>query len=244
MFAIYIIYFFMYCKQILTALLAGSLMFFSCSDSKRDALGKTEVVIETSRGNIVVRLFDDTPLHRDNFVRMINDGVYNGVLWNRVVPGGTIQSGEPTHTPKGTPPTVDTTDYRHTVPCEIRYPRYFHKAGVLAMARQPDDVNPKRESSGTHFYIVTGRHFTRTKLAELWHYRQLTEPAFSLPSMPEEHKKVYTSRGGAPHLDGDYTIFGQVVDGMHVVESIGKVPIDEQERPLKEVVINKVWVRK
>ena len=119
----------------LSAFVAALLM-FSCSDPKRDAIGKTEVVIETSRGDITLRLYDDTPLHRDNFIKMINEGVYEDIIWNRIVPEGTIQSGEPTQKAGGAAPTVDADKYRHTIPAEIKYPKYYHKAGALAMARR------------------------------------------------------------------------------------------------------------
>ena len=216
----------------------------SCGDDKRDVIGKTEIVIETSRGNIMARLYDDTPIHRDNFIKMIEEGVYENLIWNRIVPGATIQTGEPMHKAGGAAPTVDVSKYRHTLPAEIKFPRYFHKAGALAMCRQPDDVNPDRLSSGTHFYIVSGKKYDLGSLAELWQGRREGEPGFKLPSLSAYQKQVYTTRGGAPLLDGDYTIFGEVVDGMGVVESINKVPINAKEQPLKEVVLKRVRVVK
>lgn len=230
-------------KQILTSLLFAGILISSCSDNSREKIGKTEVVIETSRGKITLRLYDDTPLHRDNFIRMIKDGVYDGILWNRIVPQGTIQSGEPTLTVNGAPPSVDVSKYKHTIPPEILYPRYCHKAGALAMARQPDSINVNRESSGTHFYIVTGKVYTRSSLSALWNYRLDTESDFKYGRMPESHKHYYTTKGGTPHLDGDYTIFGEVVDGMNVVESIGRIRVDALERPIKKVYIKKVYVK-
>lgn len=215
----------------------------SCSDPKRDAIGKTEVVIETCRGDITLRLYDDTPLHRDNFIRMIREGVYENIVWNRIVPQGTIQSGEPSQKAGGAAPTVDTAQYRHTIPAEILYPKYYHKAGALAMARQPDSVNVNRESSGTHFYIVSGKNFNRGSLAELWQSRRDTEPGFKLPALNEQQKHAYTTNGGCPHLDGDYTIFGEVVDGMRVVESINRIPVNELEHPLKEVIIKTIRIK-
>ena len=222
--------------------LVGSL--FSCGDDKRDAIGRTEVVIETSRGKIVARLYDDTPIHRDNFIKMVEEGVYENLIWNRIVPGVTIQTGEPTQKAGGVAPTVDVSKYRHTLPAEIKFPRYFHKAGALAMCRQPDEVNPDRVSSGTHFYIVSGKKYDLGSLAELWQGRRDAEPGFKLPSLSAYQKKIYTTKGGAPLLDGDYTIFGEVVDGMGVVESINKVPIDAKERPLREVVVKRIRIVK
>ena len=219
------------------------MMMLSCSD-ERDVIGKTEVVIETSRGDITVRLYDDTPLHRDNFIKMIEAGVYEDIIWNRIVPGATIQSGEPSQKAGGAEPTVDPEKYRHRLPAEILYPRHFHKAGALAMCRQPDSINVNRESSGTHFYIVAGKTYTMGSLAETWQSRRDTEPGFKLPALSAYQKQVYTTKGGCPLLDGDYTIFGEVVDGMLVVESINKVPIDAKEHPLKEVTIKRVRIKK
>ncbi len=233
-------------KKIIPSLLVAmlALALFSCSDDKRDLIGKTEVVIETSRGDITVRLYDDTPVHRDNFIKMIEEGVYENIIWNRIVPGATIQSGEPSQKAGGAKPTVDPEKYRHRLPAEILYPRHYHKAGALAMCRQPDSVNVNRESSGTHFYIVAGKKYTMGTLAELWQTRRDTEPGFKLPALSAHQKQVYTTKGGCPLLDGDYTIFGEVVDGMMVVESINKVPIDAKEHPLKEVIIKRVRIKK
>ena len=233
-------------KKLLFSLALALVAFLasSCSDDKRDAIGRTEIVIETSRGNITARLYDDTPIHRDNFIKMIEEGVYDNLIWNRIVPGVTIQTGEPTQKAGGAAPTVDASKYRHTLLPEIKFPRHFHKAGALAMCRQPDDVNPDRVSSGTHFYIVSGKKYDLGSLAEVWQCRRDNEPGFKLPSLSAYQKKVYTTKGGAPLLDGDYTIFGEVVDGMGVVESINKVPIDAKERPLKEVVVKRIRIVK
>lgn len=228
----------------ITALIILNTFILSCSDNKRDAIGKTEIVIETSRGNITARLYDDTPIHRDNFIRMIEEGIYENIIWNRIVPGATIQSGEPTQKAGGAVPTVDASKYRHTLLAEIKFPRHFHKAGALAMCRQPDNLNPDRVSSGTHFYIVSGKKYTPSSLAELWQGRRDNELGFKLPSLSAYQKQVYTTKGGAPLLDGDYTIFGEVVDGMGVVESINKVPIDAKECPLKEVLVKRIRIVK
>ncbi len=214
-----------------------------CSDKKRDAIGHTEVVLETSMGKITVRLYDDTPLHRDNFVRMARMGAYDGIVWNRIVEGSTIQSGDPLLRADGGKPAVDPVLADKTIKAEIHYPRHFHKPGALGMARQPDDINPGRESSATQFYIVTGKVYTTGKLAELHQFMLDTDTLHNIPSIPAPLKEVYTTRGGAPHLDGAYTVFGEVVDGMRVVEAIGKVPCDEHERPLKQVVLERVTVK-
>lgn len=256
----------------------------ACSDSKRDALGKTEVVIETSVGDITVRLYDDTPLHRDNFVRLAKAGVYDGVLFNRIVKDMCIQAGDPSLRSSDAAPMPEM-DYDYTVPAEIIYPKYFHKQGALAMAHEPDSVNPEHASSSTQWYIVTGEKQTSAQLAELQAliYQAKVDARFAalqkqyadelehlkatdhaaqqalfskLEKQAEEElaknppapfnatqKQVYATKGGAPHLDGDYTVFGEVVDGMPVALRIGRTPTDGAEHPLKQVVVKRVRVK-
>lgn len=233
-------------KKLLYSLLPGlfALLAASCSGGSRDAIGRTEVVIETSRGNITLRLYDDTPLHRDNFIRLVREGVYDGLLWNRVVPDGTIQTGDLTYRAHGLiPKEVDTSEYHYTIPPEILYPRHFHKAGALAMAREADDVNPGRESSSTQFYIVSGKVYDRGSLSDLNQFMRDSDTTHTRPPLTEQQKQAYTTRGGCPHLDGDYTVFGEVVDGLQVVQYIDRLRTDEHERPLKEVVIKRIRVK-
>ena len=175
-----------------------ALFLIACSDKKRDAIGHTEVVMETSMGNITLRLYDDTPLHRDNFVRLARMGAYDGIVWNRIVDQSTIQSGDPNLRADGGKPSIDPSWAEKTIKAEIRYPRHFHKPGALAMARQPDDINPDRESSATQFYIVTGKVYSVMKLAELHQFMVETDTLHTIPSIPAPLKKVYTTRGGAP----------------------------------------------
>lgn len=232
-------------KKLLYPFLFGlsALLISACSDSKRDAIGRTEVVIETSRGNITLRLYDDTPLHRDNFIRLVRQGVYDGLLWNRIVPEGTIQTGDLTLKARGQKLTADTSQYHYTIEPEIVYPRHFHKAGALAMAREADDVNPGRRSSPTQFYIVSGKVYDRGSLAELNQFMRDSDTTRVRPALTEQQKQAYTTRGGCPHLDGDYTVFGEVVDGLPVVQYINRLRTDEHERPIKEVVIKRIRIK-
>lgn len=230
-------------RTIRTILLAGLMLMTGCTDRKRDAIGHTEVIMETSMGDITLRLYDDTPLHRDNFIRLARMGAYDGIIWHRIVPQSMIQSGDPTLCANGGKSSFDASLGKKTIKAEILYPRHFHKPGALAMARQPDDINPGRESSGTQFYIVTGKLYTPGKLAELHQFMMDTDTLHRIPPIPEAIKKVYTTRGGAPHLDGGYTVFGEVVDGMRVVEAIGNVPSDEREKPLRQVVLKRVIIK-
>lgn len=243
-----------------------------------------EVLIETSMGDIKVRLYDDTPKHRDNFIALAKSGVYDNILFHRVIKDFMVQTGDPGIKPSGVPLAVDTTAYRYTVPAEIRYPRHFHKKGALAAARMGDDVNPEKASSGTQFYIVTGKTYTPSSLMQLYSamyqnqveltYEKLSyghvkemymmrrrgdaeqlqelkdslmleaeEMVASNPPQPfnEAQKQAYTTVGGAPHLDGEYTVFGEVVEGIKVAEAIEKVRTIK-ERPTQEIVIKKVTV--
>lgn len=261
-------------------LLCALVLLAACGE-KREG---TEALIETSMGDIRVVLFDDTPLHRDNFIKLARAGVYDEVMWHRIVPGLMIQTGDPTLRPGKKTVTADTSALHYTVPQEIRFPKYIHRRGMLAAARQPDDQNPKKASSATQWYIVTGEKYTPTSLADFyqtlcqeavnvrWRKLQdenatrldylekadkdayydlqdsiLTVAENEIAANPprrfnEQQKRVYTTEGGCPHLDGEYTVFGRVLEGMPVVEKIVNVPTDELERPLREVYIKKVTI--
>ena len=261
-------------------LLLSVMLFASCSKQKEG----TEVLIETSMGDIRAVLFDDTPLHRDNFIRLAREGYFDEMMWHRIVPGLMIQTGDPTLKPGNKPVAVDTSALHYTVPQEIRFPKYIHRRGMLAAARQPDDINPRKESSPTQWYIVTGEKYTASSLADFYqtlyqeavnaHWRKLQDAHAKRLEWLETHdkdayyelqdsilnvaegvvanhpprqfneqqKRSYTTEGGCPHLDGEYTIFGQVIKGMDVVEKIVNVPTDDRERPLHEVYIKKVTI--
>lgn len=270
--------------------LAGSIICLvltaACTNSPKNMNEpETKVLIETSAGDIKVKLYNDTPLHRDNFLKTVREGAYDNILFHRIVRNFMVQSGDPTLKPGNIQPTVDTTAYRYTIPAEIVYPRHFHHKGALAAARMGDAVNPRKESSGTQFYIVTGKVFSKIELMELRNalyqskvdalYEQmrsghlkelyllrksgkmerLHELEDSLlreaesymvqnppaPLTPEQ-ERAYTTIGGAPHLDGEYTVFGEVVEGIHVAETIEKVRSDGKERPVSEVYIKKMTV--
>lgn len=235
-------------------------------------------------GDIKIKLYNDTPRHRDNFIKLAKSGAYDNILFHRVVRNFMIQTGDPAIKPQGIPLSVDTNDYRYTLPAEIHYPRHFHKKGALAAARMGDAVNPEKASSGTQFYIVTGKVFTPGSLMELYSaiyqshidtlYEQLshtrmkdmfllrkkgeTEKLQALkdslleeaerqiadnPPVPfnDEQKRVYSTIGGSPHLDNEYTVFGEVTEGLQVAEAIEKVKTS-REKPLQEIIIRKVTV--
>ncbi len=195
--------------------------------------GKTIVTMETTMGKIVLRLYDETPLHRDNFVKLAKDHVYDGLLFHRVIKNFMIQGGDPkSRDAKPGQPLGDGT-LGYTIPAEFR-PNLFHKRGALCAARQGDNVNPKKESSASQFYIVQGNR---------WDEKQLKMMAERMgKKFSPEQVKVYTTMGGTPHLDGDYTVFGEVIEGMEIIDKISEVRCDRMDRPVDDVRIIKVSV--
>ena len=189
----------------------------------------------TNYGTIVLRLYDSTPLHRDNFIRLIKSGYYDSILFHRVIKNFMIQAGDPNskHAEPGEPLGNGGPDY--TIPAEFRA-SLFHKKGVLAAARESDDTNPSKASSGSQFYIVQGKKFTDAGLDSVETIRLKGR------KIPVEHREVYKTTGGTPHLDLNYTVFGEVVSGLNVVDSIASTPTskgEDQDRPLQDIKILK-----
>jgi cyclophilin family peptidyl-prolyl cis-trans isomerase len=218
---------------------------------------KKDVEITTTKGIVVVRLSDSTPQHRDNFLRLVKTGYYDSLLFHRVIRNFMIQSGDPdsksgnpgkplsqggsggpaselrqNFVPRSSSPVTFASS---VIPAEFR-PTLFHKRGALGAARTGDDVNPARASSGSQFYIVEGKRFTDAGLDSVEKFRLKGR------KIPEDERSIYRQLGGAPHLDQQYTVFGEVVRGMDVVDSIAAVktsgpPLD---RPVAEVRILKM----
>ncbi len=193
------------------------------------------VMIHTTMGDIVVKLYDETPIHRDNFLKLVREGYYDGTLMHRVIRGFMIQGGDPNS--KGAAPDKmlggGSPDY--TLEAEIREGLY-HKRGALAAARKDDNINPERRSSGSQFYIVWGRTFSPRQMEYLVERMQAENPETG--GMTPGQREVYATYGGAPHLDGKYTVFGEVVEGLDVVEKIQNVPTNSADRPLEDIVVN------
>ncbi len=189
----------------------------------------------TSQGKITLRLYDETPLHRDNFLKLVENHTYDGLLFHRVIKNFMVQAGDPkSRDAKPGQPLGDGT-LGYTVPAEFR-PELIHKRGALCAARQGDQVNPKKASSATQFYIVQGQVWDDKTL-------DMMEQRFG-KKFTAEQRKVYTTMGGTPHLDGDYTVFGEVVDGMEVINKISDLPCDRMDRPVEDVKIISVKVIK
>lgn len=194
-----------------------------------------EVLLETTKGNIRLALYNETPRHRDNFLKLVGEGYYDGNLWHRVIAHFMIQTGDSTtrHAVPGASVGLHSPDY--TVPAEIVYPRYFHKRGALAAAREGDDVNPERASSSAQFYIVWGRTHGSQSLDRV--QQRIDEATGGAVKMTDDIRNHYMKQGGTPHLDGQYTVFGEVVEGLDVVEQIQGVQTDDYARPMDDVRI-------
>ena len=195
------------------------------------------VRIETSCGTIRVALSDDTPLHRDNFLKLASSGFYDGTLFHRCIRDFMIQGGDPDsrQAPKGKLLGEGGVDY--TIPAEFCLPYLYHWRGALAAAREPDDVNPEQNSSGCQFYIVYGRKQGPGDIKKV--RSMLQEKGIEMTSQMADD---YQMRGGTPHLDGQYTVFGEVVEGLEVVKQIQAVATDDNNRPLEDVVILRMTV--
>ena len=186
--------------------------------------------ITTPQGRIVVHLFDDTPLHRDNFRRNADAGRYDSTTFHRVIAGFMIQGGDP-NTRDDDPANDGLDSPGLTVPAEIKHP---HVRGALAAARQPDGLNPARASSPTQFYLVQGRPVSPAEISQMTDYvrRGSGDAAFAFDSTTVAR---YTREGGAPYLDAQYTVFGEVVEGMDVVDAVAAIPTDRMDRPAQRV---------
>lgn len=247
-------------------------------------MNETQVLMHTSMGDIQLKLYNETPKHRDNFIQLVKDGTYNGLLFHRVIKDFMIQGGDVTSKNAPMNKSLGAGDLGYTVPAEFNYPKYFHKKGALCAARTGDEVNPERASSASQFYIVTGKKYLEAELNQMEkqlenrlkqsifarlqaenkpkimeYYRSGNKEELVIlrdtligkteleaekrkdeTKLPKELREIYKTEGGVPFLDNQYTVYGEVVKGIEVVEAIQNVKTNKQDRPTENVVITSV----
>jgi cyclophilin family peptidyl-prolyl cis-trans isomerase len=189
---------------------------------------KFEVSVNNKIDTIIVELYNETPLHRDNFIKLVNEKYYDGVLFHRVIKDFMIQGGDPDSKTAKPNQQLGNGGPNYTIPAEINV-NLIHKKGALAAARLGDNVNPQKASSGSQFYIVHGRTFSAQDLQD---FSQRTGHYWSADQI-----STYENIGGAPHLDGAYTVFGEVIQGLEIVDLIANQPTNTGDRPKKDIKI-------
>lgn len=192
--------------------------------SRSAASGETMILIETDMGNIKAKLYDSTPKHRDNFIKLANEGFFDGTIFHRVIPGFMIQGGDPDSKTAQPGQPLGMGGPGYTIPAEIGAKHY---RGALSAARRGGPGNPQKESSGSQFYVVQNGPVPAAQLEQIIAQRGLT--------YTQEEKDYYTNYGGTPFLDGDYTVFGMVTEGLDVVDKIANAQKDERDRPLEDI---------
>ena len=202
----------------------------------------SEVLLETTAGNIRIALYDETPQHRDNFLKLVKMNVYDSLLFHRVIKDFMIQSGDINSKHAQPGQLLGTGDFDYTQEPEFRLPQLFHRRGVVAMAREGDDVNPEMRSSACQFYIVWGRVLDDKKLNQI--QERLDSTTQGRVKLTPEMMATYKTVGGTPHLDGQYTVFGEVTEGLDIIDRIQQMPTDKYARPLEDIRILKAIVTK
>ena len=218
------------------ALMFLFLFFFSGTmniSAQNNEKKETMILIKTTKGDIKIKLYNETPLHRDNFIKLAKEGFYDNVLFHRVIKDFMIQTGDPESVDAPAEKQLGMGGPGYTIPAEI-VADFYHKKGALAAARMPDHVNPNKESSGSQFYIVQGTKYNETELKA---FETRSNRKFTT-----EQWNTYNKIGGTPHLDGAYTVFGEVIEGLNVVEDISYVKCGRADRPIEDVKIIKVEI--
>lgn len=219
-------------KRILTLLFVSVFILPLCPLHAQET--ETLVLIDTDMGKIKVKLFNDTPQHRDNFIKNVKEKLYDGLLFHRVIKQFMIQGGDITSKDAPMDKHLGDGDPDYTIPAEIVFPKYFHKRGMLCAARTGDEENPEKASSASQFYIVTGKYYTEMELDKMTKEKGTT--------FTPEQKQAYMLEGGTPHLDGNYTVFGEVVSGMKAVDKIQFTETNENDRPVKNIKIKTMTI--
>ena len=191
-------------------------------------------MLTTDYGTMVLKLYNGTPLHRDNFVKLVKQHFFDSLLFHRVDKGFMIQGGDPDsrHAKQGQQLGEGSLNY--TIPAEFDT-AFFHKKGALAAARESDAANPKKASSSTQFYIVDGKQFTDDEMDKM-------EDKLNI-KIPENHRRIYRTIGGAPFLDMNYTVFGEVTSGFDTIDKIAGVAKDENDRPLQNIRMKMIMLK-
>ncbi len=210
------------------------------------ALAQTEescpkVVLETDSGNVTIMLYNETPLHRDNFLKLVREGYYDGVLFHRVINRFMIQTGDSASRHALPGELLGESSYEtYKIPAEIRWPQLFHKKGAVAAAREGNDTNPEMQSSMSQFYIVTGRRYSANMLEDA--EERIYRDSKKFVNFPDDVAETYLKLGGAPHLDTQYTVFGEVTEGLDVVDRIQHASTDDNNRPLTDIRIRRATI--
>jgi len=216
-------------------------LFLSCNPKLSNGLRKNDlkkdIALITDKGTMVIRLSDSTPMHRDNFLRLVKQHYYDSLLFHRVIKNFMIQSGDPESKRAKKGEELGSGSPGYSIAAEFR-PGLYHHKGVIAAAREGDDINPKKASSGSQFYIVEGKKFSDAGLDSVEKFRLHGR------KIPEEARRQYKNVGGSPHLDQNYTVFGEVIIGVNIIDSIAIVPTDPNDRPLKDIRIIKMQLIK
>ncbi|MDR2962539.1 MAG: peptidylprolyl isomerase [Bacteroidales bacterium] len=218
-------------KQHIISIITAALLCISgvvfALNTKNPKEKETLVEIHTNKGVMTVKLYNETPLHRDNFIKLAQEGFYDSLLFHRVISGFMIQGGDPNskNTPAGAQ--LGTGGPGYTIPAEF-HQTLFHRKGALAAARMGDQVNPQKASSGSQFYIVQGKKI----------------PAAQVQDYNEYQQNIYTTIGGTPFLDGQYTVFGEVIKGLEIIDLIASQPTNAANRPLEDIIITKIVILK
>ncbi len=223
-----------------------SILFLSSANllAKRDK--HFYITLETNQGKITFRLYNQTPAHRDNFVKLAKKGFYTGVLFHRVIDNFMIQSGDPDSKARETGKLYGNGGPGYDLPAEI-IPGLYHKRGVIAAAREGDSENPQRYSSGSQFYIVKGKVFDDEGIKSVEERINTRNSANNITlkhKIPDDWREIYKTIGGTPHLDTQYTVFGEVTDGLEIVDKISSLQTDDNDRPVEDVVILSVKIKK
>lgn len=261
-----------------TTLLILFMLGCTLKSSKAEKGDEKKVLLSTKYGNMVILLYDETPQHRDNFLKLVEDGFYNDLLFHRVIKGFMIQGGDPDSKDAAASKRLGSGGPGYQIPAEF-VEGLYHKKGALSAARTGDNVNPERKSSGSQFYIVQGKVYdeemlnqyedrqrfqaTRSIAMNMFQERMddvqrlqkegkmdsinlikidiqekaEAQAALEQHEISQERRKIYSTVGGTPHLDGAYTVFGEVIEGLNVIDSISNVKTDEADRPLQDVIM-------